>query len=330
MKSHNGLESVVVDMIDAITRPNHSVRSTTQHCRVGGVDEDHWRRELPKLENRFGQLIDTENFRLVPTAKGLDVCEAYRRVCALAVNNQDTTEMLTVECDCVGEQLLRRALPTFLEVFGPIRLRICKLEPTNIKQNLVTRRTHLGIAAMSVSEDVNGGMEVLKAKPPFWGIMIPDGHRLKGHGPVVAGSELRNERIFVPSEAAGLPWLREALKGVDSSYRVECDSAAIPRFVAARLGLGVILALGCEDGSNGLAVRPIAGAEEQRLVFYLPKRAGDVTEPARALMEGIRHWAAEASIGPETADAPSIPLVNGSDAEIPLALPVEEMEETKA
>jgi DNA-binding transcriptional LysR family regulator len=332
MKIHDPMELAVVNMIDVIKLPNHNIRSTTQHCRVGGVDEDHWRRELPKLENRFGQLIDTENYRLVPTAKGLDVCEAYRRLQRLAVNGKDTTEMLTVECDAVGEELLRRAMPTFLEVFGPVRLRICKLEQTNIKQNLAGRRTHLGIGAICRGDDVNGGMEVLKTKPPFWGVMTPDGHRLQdGHGPVTSADFRPNERIIVHSDAAGLPGLREALKVVESGYRLEVDSlAAIPRFVAEGLALGVTLAWGDEDVSNGLAVRPIVGAEEQRLVFYLPKRAADLTEPARALMDAIRHLAAEASIAPETVETTTIPLGNGSVAEIPLSYPLEETEKTES
>jgi DNA-binding transcriptional LysR family regulator len=251
----------------------------------------------------------------------------------LEENAANAAETLSAEfAPYLGEALLPLVLPGFLAAFGGLlRLRICNLDAASVKQNIAGRQTDFGMGFLEDGE-ARSGVEVLEARIP-WVALIPPGHKLQnGVGPVAGSDLLPDHRVFIPRECLALPGLCQWLKGVEGPYRVECGSPnMIRRLAAARLGLGVTLGLGLEDLSDGLTVRPIAGVEEQRLCFYLPRRADDLSEAASALLEAIRRQVEilkdESRISTEPA-SDSTPLpVGGSDFG---GLPQTSLEATKS
>jgi len=267
------------------------------------------------------------------TALGRRVWKVACQVRDLEENTEDAAETLSVEiAPCLGEALLPPVLPGFLAAFGGLlRLRICNLDAASVKQNIARRQTDFGMGFVEDGE-ARSGVEVLEARIP-WIALIPSGHNLQnGVGPV-AGSDLRrDDRVFIPREAFALPDLCQWLKGVESAYRVECVSQnMIRRLTAAGLGLGVTWDLGCEDLSDGLTVRPIAGVAEQRLCFYVPRRAADLSESASALLDAIRRQVEilqrESRVSTESAGEATPSPVGGSDFG---ALPISSLEATKS
>jgi DNA-binding transcriptional LysR family regulator len=287
---HDEIELLAV-VADPLTRLNHGYASISQLCRRLGFSDDFVRRGLAKLERRFhGPLIGVENYRLTLTALGQPVFELARRLRDLGTNGEDSTEILTVECaPILAEMLLPQVLPSFMEVYGGLlSLRVCNLVAASVRQNIAAQRSAFGFGCVQ-DDDARDGIEVLEARIP-WVVLIPAGHRLQsGVGPV-ADTDLRpDERVFVCGEVSALPGLRQWLQGVESAYRVECDSFhLIQRLAKAGLGLGVTLDFDCEGQSDGVSVRPIADVQEQKLCFYLPRRAADLSEPARTLADAIR------------------------------------------
>jgi DNA-binding transcriptional LysR family regulator len=319
---------------EPLTRANHGYSSMSQLCRRLRVDEDLCRRAVAHLEERFhGPQIAVENHRLTLTTLGRRVWMLACQVRDLEENSEDAAETLSVEiAPCLGEALLPLVLPGFLAAFGGLlRLRICNLDAASVKQNIARRQTDFGMGFVEDGE-ARSGVEVLGARIP-WVVLIPPGHKLQnGVGPV-AGTDLRpDDRVYIPCEALTLPGLCQWLKGVESAYRVECDSPNLIRRLAARgLGLGVTLDLGLGDISDGLAGRPIAGVEEQRLCFYLPRRADDLSEAASALLEAIRRQVEilkdESRISTEPAgDSTPLPVGSGDFG----ALPLTSLEATKS
>jgi len=319
---------------EPLTRANHGYSSMSQLYRRRRIDDDLGRRALAHLEKRFhGPLIAVENHRVTLTTAGRRAWELACQVRDLEENAEDAAETLSVEiAPCLGEALLPLVLPGYLAAFGGLlRLRICNLDAASVKQNIARRQTDFGMGFVEDGE-ARSGLEVLEARIP-WVALIHPGHKLhEGVGPV-AGSDLRpGDRVFIPREALALPGLCQWLKGVESAYRVECDSPNLIRRLAARgFGLGVTLDLGLGDISDGLAVRPIAGVEEQRLCFYLPRRAADLSEAASALLDAIRGQVetlkGESRVSTEPAgDATPLPLGDGDFG----AHPVTSLEATKS
>ncbi len=320
---------------EPLTHPNTGYSSMSQFYRRHRIDDDLGRRALAHLEKRFhGPLIAVENHRLTLTTLGRHVWESACRLRDLEENTANAAETLSAAfAPSLGEALLPRVLPGFLAAFGGLlRLRIGDLDAASVKQNIAGRQTDFGMGFVEDGE-ARSGVEVLEARIP-WVVWVPPGHKLQnGVGPV-AGTDLRpDDRVFIPREALALPGLCQWLKGVESAYRVEMrDSPNLIRRLAARgLGLGVTLDLGREDLSDGLAVRPIAGVEEQRLCFYLPRRSADLSEAASALLDALRRQVeilkGESRISTEPAgDSTPLPVGDGDFG----ALPMTSLEATKS
>jgi DNA-binding transcriptional LysR family regulator len=357
---HDEIELLVV-ICEPLMRPGHGIGSLSQLSRRVRVGDDLLRRTLTKCEERFhGPLIGVENHRLQVTALGRRVLEPASRLVALTENGQDICETLTVEiAPCLAEGgLLTESLTAFLQPFsGLIRLRFCDLDIGAVRENISDRRTTaFGIGFAAEDEEPRSGMELLPAKLA-WTVLISPNSSLHGNSGPVAGNDLHpDSRIFLPAEAQGLPGFRQWLQKVEPAYQTECSSPGlIRRLVRAGQGLGVALDLG-GDAEDGLAVRPISGVEKQRVCLYLPRRAADLSEPARALLDGVRRFVGELQGGtrvrgakktaaehrngeipsrPEQpaetlfpAEPPGVPELPASNDVLPEAIPVKVLEET--
>jgi DNA-binding transcriptional LysR family regulator len=290
MKQFHEPMELFVEVFEPLTLPNHSITSISQLCKIQRILDDPVRRTVATLEKRFrGSLCAVENHRLILNPLGYNVWKLARQERALAESGEEATETLTVECaPYLAEMLFPNVLPGLMKGFGGlIGLRIFNLDAGAVRQNIAAHITDFGIGIFG--DDARSGVEALDARITA-SVAIPTGHRLQDGVGAVASADLRpDDRILISREALGLPGLGQWLQSIERANRIECDSPnLIRRCVEARLGLGLIFGFGGEGQRDGLTVRPIAGVEEQRLCFYLPRRAADLSEPARALMDEIR------------------------------------------
>jgi DNA-binding transcriptional LysR family regulator len=324
---------VIADLFDPLTRPNHGFTSVSQLCIVTRIPEDFGRRNVAKVEGRFhARLIQVENHRLMLSDRGRRVWKLALQERAEAENGEGPTELLTVECaPCVAEAAcVAKALSEFKKDFGDhMRLRICDLEAVSVRQNIAGHITDVAIG-LAEDGDARSGIEALQATASA-GILFPEGHWLQSGVEPVAGSDLkRDEQVFISADALTLPGVREWLQGVVN--RVECDShALIRRCVVTGLGLGVTLRLDGEDMADGLRSRSLASVDSQRLCFYLPRRATELSELARALLEVLRKHLEtpknESRIATEPATvSTALPVAAGEIG----GLPITSLEETKS
>jgi len=283
--------SVFYELVGPLRRPGHGFVSFMQLCKRQGLGDDRGRRAVGGLEGRWHRkLIGTdERRRLFLTADGLRACDlAVQERLLRGGNDEDNAETVTAEMPpAIAAAVLPDVLPGFLEIYaGLVQVRIVPLVASAVKANIANRCTTFGVGW---SDDDAPAGDTLPVTIPWCGVGSAL-HRLHASDAPLEAAELQDEdRVLIPGDMGALPAIRSWLEQVPLSNRLECDCwAAIRKLAASGIGLALLLDLNPNEKDSALFKRPLAGVEGMKLRLYLPRRAADLSEPAQALVDGIR------------------------------------------
>jgi DNA-binding transcriptional LysR family regulator len=278
-------------VVSLISRPNHGYASWNGVSKRLRCNDDKIRRAVSRLEERFqAQLVSSEHGRLTPTAAGRRLHRLAEELCHFTSSAAaPALESVTVEIDeGLASRMLSEVFRDFLALWsGQVSLKLCPLNEAKVRGNVASGLTSFGVG-FATEKSGNGG-EVL---PPTFGwcliiseALVPAG----GESPL----DLASRRIlFLPPPERQPEELEMFLRPVPLAQRVECPGTELVRsLVRASLGVGIVPDLplvGMTAEKHGLCSLSLPELGEQQVCLYLPRDPGQMSDPARSLVEAIR------------------------------------------
>jgi DNA-binding transcriptional LysR family regulator len=303
-------------------RPMRSRLELSRHVRL---TDDQITRAVQRLEAYLGKtLIDFGN-PVSLTATGRKLLPLVDKISLLSNDAEQTAEPLTIQADSdIAAVFLPEVLPNFWKMWGSVvALRVFPLY-SSVRKHIADGDTSHGWAWAEAGETIPAAEIVGPALP--WTLVVPDFHPLSDFQGEVSPDQLgADDHVFLSSVAANSVGLEKFLAGVPRSNQLQVES--VWNMLRNGLGLGLMPDLFGSEPCEGFTKLTIKDADPMmQLRLFLPRSgAGSLSEPAAGLCQAMRH-VCEARFAPKQADTAKAPHANGSVAEIPSALPFEDLE----